>query len=105
MGTTTACYFSSLYGESSLILAKKAAKHGQRALVGKVNMNNSSTGDYWETTENSIKNTKEFISGVQNIDVTIKSIHFFIIKTTRILICYCKRMFFIIDRVLWCNQL
>ncbi|XP_011494206.1 PREDICTED: guanine deaminase [Ceratosolen solmsi marchali] len=66
-GTTTACYFASLYTEASLVLAKKAAMYGQRALIGKVNMNNSQVTNYFENYENSIKETKAFIEGVRNI--------------------------------------
>jgi cytosine/adenosine deaminase-related metal-dependent hydrolase len=60
-----------LHTEASLILAKKAAMYGQRALVGKVNMNNPQVQDYFENHENSIKETKAFIEGVQNIYVSV----------------------------------
>jgi len=37
-GTTTAAYFDTIYTDSSLVLAKEAEKQGQRAFIGKVNM-------------------------------------------------------------------
>ncbi|KAJ8678767.1 hypothetical protein QAD02_014554 [Eretmocerus hayati] len=67
MGTTTACYFASLYGKASLILAEKAAEYGQRAFVGKVNMNSCQYEDYYESLETSLAETELFIENVQNI--------------------------------------
>ena len=37
-GTTTACYFATIWTESSYLLADICRKHGQRAFVGKVSM-------------------------------------------------------------------
>ncbi|XP_024947674.1 guanine deaminase isoform X9 [Cephus cinctus] len=68
MGTTTACYFASLYGESSVILGQKAAQFGQRSLIGKVNMNVKRNDGYCETTEESIINTKKFITDINKIE-------------------------------------
>ncbi|XP_001606359.1 guanine deaminase [Nasonia vitripennis] len=69
MGTTTACYYASLHGKASLILAEKAAIHGQRALVGKVNMNNCPAEDYCESSQDaSIQDTEKFIEEVDNIN-------------------------------------
>ncbi|EZA50395.1 guanine deaminase [Ooceraea biroi] len=67
IGTTTACYFASLYGETTTILAEKAAKLGQRAFVGKVNMNIPRDDGYWESTEKSIEDTMAFIESVERI--------------------------------------
>ncbi|XP_011300609.1 probable guanine deaminase isoform X1 [Fopius arisanus] len=67
-GTTTACYFASLYGKSSVILAEKASKYGQRAFIGKVNMNAPRDDGYCETTEESLQATTEFINDISNID-------------------------------------
>ncbi|XP_048859144.1 guanine deaminase [Brienomyrus brachyistius] len=66
-GTTTACYFASIYTDSSLLLGEIAAKFGQRALVGKVCMDvNDSLEDYRETTEESQEETYRFITELLN---------------------------------------
>ncbi|XP_076236358.1 guanine deaminase isoform X2 [Calliopsis andreniformis] len=67
-GTTTACYFASLYSEASVILGQKAANLGQRALIGKLTMNNKRDDNYYETTEESIKNLKNFIEDITKIN-------------------------------------
>ncbi|KAK2589021.1 hypothetical protein KPH14_001864 [Odynerus spinipes] len=67
MGTTTACYFASLYTKASMILARAAAHFGQRAFIGKVNMNVHRTDGYCESTAESIKNTIEFINDILNL--------------------------------------
>ncbi|XP_037010938.2 guanine deaminase [Artibeus jamaicensis] len=62
-GTTTACYFATIYTDSSLLLAEITDKFGQRAFVGKVNMDRNDTfPEYKETTEESIKETERFVS-------------------------------------------
>ncbi|XP_036917568.1 guanine deaminase [Sturnira hondurensis] len=62
-GTTTACYFATIYTDSSLLLAEITDKFGQRAFVGKVNMDmNDTFPEYKETTEESIKETERFVS-------------------------------------------
>ncbi|XP_014213225.1 guanine deaminase [Copidosoma floridanum] len=68
LGTTTACYFASLYKSSSLILAKKVVKYGQRAFVGKINMNSCQFEDYFESLEDSIKETEGFIEDVRKMN-------------------------------------
>lgn len=65
MGTTTACYFASLYTEASVILADKTAKLGQRAFIGKVNMNAPRDDGYYESTEKSIKDTTVLINYIE----------------------------------------
>ena len=45
-GTTTACYFATIHKTSSAILADEAHSQGQRALVGKVAMNQYSPDHY-----------------------------------------------------------
>lgn len=75
-GTTTACYFASLYESSSLVLVDAAIKHGQRALVGKINMINLAPPNYIETREESINNTKKFIAAVKSRNVILS--YFFI---------------------------
>ncbi|XP_036117179.1 guanine deaminase [Molossus molossus] len=62
-GTTTACYFSAIYTDSSLLLAEITDKFGQRAFVGKVCMDmNDTFPEYMEGTEESIKETERFVS-------------------------------------------
>lgn len=69
VGTTTACYFASLYIEASVILAKKVVELGQRAFIGKVNMNAPRNDGYYESTEKSIKDTIAFVESVEQIGV------------------------------------
>lgn len=64
-GTTTACYFASLYEDSSLILADLAIQYGQRALIGKINMITFAPPDYVETREESLAKTKSFIKAIK----------------------------------------
>ncbi|XP_011251638.2 guanine deaminase [Camponotus floridanus] len=66
-GTTTACYFASLYTEASAILAQKCSDLGQRAFIGKINMNAPRDDGYYESTEKSIETTKAFIEAVEKI--------------------------------------
>lgn len=63
-GTTTACYFASLYSNSSLLLVDSVITQGQRALIGKINMTTLAPADYIETPSESIANTKSFIKDV-----------------------------------------
>ncbi|KAM0726494.1 Guanine deaminase [Formica fusca] len=67
VGTTTACYFASLYIEACVILAKKVVELGQRAFIGKVNMNAPRNDGYYESTEKSIKDTIAFVESVEQI--------------------------------------
>lgn len=61
-GTTTACYFATIYTDSTLLLGEIADKYGQRALVGKVCMDaNKAVPAYKETTDHSSEETKRFI--------------------------------------------
>ncbi|XP_041082620.1 guanine deaminase-like [Polyodon spathula] len=62
-GTTTACYFATTHTDSTLLLGEIADKIGQRAFVGKVCMDiNNTVEEYKETTEESVEETKRFIS-------------------------------------------
>lgn len=60
-GTTTVSYFSTIHYEASKILRELCLKYGQRALIGKVNMDRNSPDDYIETTEESFNDTLKFI--------------------------------------------
>ncbi|KAF7990084.1 hypothetical protein HCN44_009027 [Aphidius gifuensis] len=68
VGTTTACYFGSLYDDSTFILAEKASKYHQRAFVGKINANVFRDDGYFEETNVSIENTKKFIDNVLSLN-------------------------------------
>ncbi|XP_076760257.1 guanine deaminase [Xylocopa sonorina] len=67
-GTTTACYFASLYSKASVILGKAAMDIGQRAFIGKLSMNERLPNDYYETTEKSIENLNKFIEEITNLN-------------------------------------
>ena len=69
-GTTTACYYGTLYTNSSVKLAEIVSKLGQRAVIGKVNMNQNSFPEYIESTDSSLKETKKFIEQVLNLNVS-----------------------------------
>ena len=69
MGTTTACYFASLYADACTILAKKTAELGQRAFIGKVNMNIPRDDGYCESTLTSVVDTIGFIKSIEIIGV------------------------------------
>ncbi|KAN0065728.1 hypothetical protein ACQY0O_000858 [Thecaphora frezii] len=61
-GTTTACYYATLHLEASKILAEICNERGQRAFVGKCQMDRNSPIDYVEKNASlSIEETKEFI--------------------------------------------
>lgn len=77
-GTTTACYFASLYVDSSLILANTAMQLGQRALIGKINMITFAPTDYVETAEESLANTLSFIESIKQLKVLI--IHYLMLS-------------------------
>ncbi|CEL62969.1 hypothetical protein RSOLAG1IB_10616 [Rhizoctonia solani AG-1 IB] len=64
-GTTTCCYYGTLHREATQVLAKIVHDKGQRAFVGKCNMNRES-GSYQEvSTSQSIEDTKELISYIR----------------------------------------
>ncbi|KFQ79407.1 Guanine deaminase, partial [Phoenicopterus ruber ruber] len=61
-GTTTACYFATIYTDTSLLLAEIIDKFGQRAFVGKVCMDtNDSVPQYKELTADSVQETERFV--------------------------------------------
>lgn len=64
-GTTTCSYFATVHLEGCKALADVAEELGQRALVGKVNMDrNCSTPELMETTHQSVDATREFVDYV-----------------------------------------
>ena len=68
-GVTTASYYGSLHGEATKILAEICLAKGQRAFVGKCNMNRNATEYYQDASaDESLRVTEDFISRVQSID-------------------------------------
>lgn len=67
-GTTTASYYATTHTESSLLLAQICNKLGQRAFIGKVNMDRNSPKYYCETTEESISETLRFIERMKSVN-------------------------------------
>ncbi|KAI5204210.1 Metallo-dependent hydrolase [Aureobasidium subglaciale] len=70
-GITTASYYSSRHAPATKILADECLRQGQRALIGKCNMNRNAP-DYYrdESVEVSVKETEDCIAHVQSIDPT-----------------------------------
>lgn len=64
-GTTTCLYFGVMGLESTKVLVDVVREQGQRALIGKVNMNRLAPSDYCETTEESLAATTHFIDYVR----------------------------------------
>lgn len=54
-------YFATLHFDSTVLLADIVAAQGQRAFIGKVNMNYDTPEGYGETTEESYQMTEKFI--------------------------------------------
>ncbi|KAB8238042.1 guanine deaminase [Aspergillus alliaceus] len=68
-GITTACYYGSRHKDASLILAETCLLIGQRALIGKCNMNRHAPDWYVDSSaEESLSDTLEFISAVKKLD-------------------------------------
>ncbi|KAF9975488.1 hypothetical protein BGZ65_008230, partial [Modicella reniformis] len=63
-GTTSACWFATVHLEATKELVKAIQEQGQRAYVGKVNMNQNSSEALTETTDSSVKDTRAFIDYV-----------------------------------------
>jgi len=68
-GTTTAAYFASRHKEATLVLAREAAQIGQRAFVGKVNMDSNAVAEYYqdESAQQSVKDTEWLIAEIDNL--------------------------------------
>ncbi|UKZ58184.1 hypothetical protein TrVGV298_012050 [Trichoderma virens] len=68
-GVTTASYYGSLHGEATRVLASTCLKGGQRALIGKCNMDRNSPSFYCEASaEESISATRSCIQHIRTID-------------------------------------
>ncbi|KFY46384.1 hypothetical protein V495_02515 [Pseudogymnoascus sp. VKM F-4514 (FW-929)] len=74
-GITTACYYGSVHGEATKILADICLDKGQRAFIGKCNMNQNSPAYYTDASANeSLEVTKDFIAHVRSRDPTFSQI-------------------------------
>ncbi|OWB54647.1 zinc ion binding protein [[Candida] boidinii] len=67
-GTTTASYYATIHASGSKLLADIALKKGQRALVGKVCMNQNSPDHYIETFDECKESTHEVIDHLNKRD-------------------------------------
>ncbi|KAJ5569513.1 uncharacterized protein N7459_008943 [Penicillium hispanicum] len=68
-GITTASYYGSHHGEATRILADVCLDKGQRALVGKCNMNRNAPDWYRDSSvADSLRETRELIQHVRNLD-------------------------------------
>ncbi|KAM4066978.1 amidohydrolase family protein [Hirsutella rhossiliensis] len=68
-GVTTASYYGSLHGEATEILADICLDKGQRALVGKCNMNRNSPDYYRDASvDESLRVTRDCIAHIKSID-------------------------------------
>lgn len=64
-GTTTCAYFATIHLDASVELARSCKRHGQRALVGKVNMDQMAPDFYVESSaEESLRHTEQFVREV-----------------------------------------
>lgn len=70
-GTTTAVYFATIHRDASLVLAKQCLEHGQRALVGKLSMDNRQECPEFYREDDpavAIASAREFIQAVGGLD-------------------------------------
>lgn len=68
-GITTASYYGSMHGEATKILGDLCLEKGQRAFVGKCNMNRNAPDYYRDATvEASLSDTKDCIAHMRKID-------------------------------------
>ncbi|KAH8827003.1 Metallo-dependent hydrolase [Flagelloscypha sp. PMI_526] len=72
-GTTTCCYYGTAHLEGTKALADLVYQAGQRALVGKCNMDRNCPDHYVETTDSSIADTKAFVEYCQATYLTASS--------------------------------
>lgn len=69
-GITTASYYASAHGPATIILAKLCQEKGQRALVGKCNMNRNAPDYYRDATaHDSLAATEECLRSIQQHDL------------------------------------
>jgi len=86
-GTTTAVYFGTIDVASCKVLTQACIRNGQRAFVGKVNMDRNCPDFYRETTEESLQGTTEFIEYVKSAPAFESEMIFPVITPRFILTC------------------
>lgn len=67
-GTTLAAYYATIHTDSTNLLCDLALKYGQRALIGKVCMDQHAPDHYLETTEQSKQSTLDVINHIHSKD-------------------------------------
>ncbi|KAK6195970.1 hypothetical protein SNE40_001285 [Patella caerulea] len=67
-GTTTASYYATIHKETSILFCKIIDEYGQRALVGKVNVDQKAPEYYIENTAESVAETEEFVKAVTALE-------------------------------------
>jgi guanine deaminase len=67
-GSTTVSYFATIHVEASKELARIVEEMGQRAYVGKVNMDRNSPDFYIEGTQESLQGTLEFVEFIKSMN-------------------------------------
>lgn len=67
-GTTSACWFATIHLDACKELVNIIQDQGQRAYVGKVNMNQNSPDFLVETTESSVRDTRAFVEYVKEVN-------------------------------------
>ncbi|CAO1618991.1 unnamed protein product [Jaminaea pallidilutea] len=73
-GTTTACYYATLHLEATKSLARICTQRGQRAFVGKCQMDRNSPQDYTEkSAAQSLHDTKAFIAYCEKLHEKTRS--------------------------------
>lgn len=72
--TTRACVFATIHKDSALLLAEILEKRGFSAFVGKVNMDRESPPELTENTQQSVKDTEDFIKSVLSECKNVKPI-------------------------------
>ncbi|KAI7949471.1 hypothetical protein MJO28_008292 [Puccinia striiformis f. sp. tritici] len=67
VGTTTSCYYSSIHLSAAKILAKVCHQAGQRAFIGKCNIDRNDAADHYKeaSAEESVEDTIQFINFVR----------------------------------------
>ncbi|KAG8981318.1 hypothetical protein FRB94_009379 [Tulasnella sp. JGI-2019a] len=75
-GTTTCCYYGTLHLEATKILADVTYKKGQRAFVGKCNMDRNSAETYQEKSpEDSLRDTRTLVDYIKSLQSESPLVH------------------------------
>ena len=67
-GTTTVSYFATIHPAACRVLVEVCREQGQRAYVGKVNMDRNSPDHYVEETQQSLDDTRDFVEHVRSLN-------------------------------------